>query len=62
LFNEWEAIREWGRIGQGGQIRRDTYATEYLATAARDRRAKLKQRRGYKRNEPRLPLIQQPWG
>lgn len=31
LFGEWSLIREWGRIGQPGQVRVDWYETEAAA-------------------------------
>lgn len=47
LFGEWSLVREWGRIGQSGQVRVDWYDTE---TAAKDARFDLlmeKAKRGY---------------
>lgn len=47
LFGEWSLIREWGRIGQSGQVRVDWYDTE---AAAKDDRFDIlmkKSRRGY---------------
>jgi predicted DNA-binding WGR domain protein len=47
LFGEWSLIREWGRIGQSGQVRVDWYDTE---AAAKDTRFDIlmnKSRRGY---------------
>jgi predicted DNA-binding WGR domain protein len=35
LFGEWSLIREWGRIGQPGQVRVDWYDTEAAAKDAR---------------------------
>ena len=34
LFGEWTLYREWGRIGQGGQVRMDWFADESQAVAA----------------------------
>jgi predicted DNA-binding WGR domain protein len=31
LFGEWELVREWGRIGAGGRVRRDAYPSAGLA-------------------------------
>ena len=31
LFGEWTLVREWGRIGQGGRIRLDCFATHEQA-------------------------------
>lgn len=50
LFGEWALVREWGRIGQGGQQRAAVYGTESEATAALDRQRRVKERRGYQGN------------
>jgi len=34
LFGEWTLLREWGRIGQGGQVRMDWFEDENQAVAA----------------------------
>ena len=34
LFGEWTLYREWGRIGQGGQVRMDWFEGENQAVAA----------------------------
>ena len=34
LFSEWTLYREWGRIGQGGQVRMDWFEGENQAVAA----------------------------
>ncbi|WP_244967025.1 WGR domain-containing protein [Pseudosulfitobacter pseudonitzschiae] len=34
LFGEWTLYREWGRIGQGGQVRMDWFEDENQAVAA----------------------------
>lgn len=34
LFGEWTLYREWGRIGQGGQVRMDWFKDENQAVAA----------------------------
>lgn len=35
LFGEWSLVREWGRIGQSGQVRVDWFDTEAAAKDAR---------------------------
>ena len=35
LFGDWSLVREWGRIGQSGQVRVDWYETEAAAKDAR---------------------------
>lgn len=47
LFGEWTLYREWGRIGQGSQIRMDWFTTETLAVAALITLEASKRRRGY---------------
>jgi predicted DNA-binding WGR domain protein len=49
LFGEWYVLREWGRLGQGGQVRVDICPSEAKAAAALARQAGIKQRRGYVR-------------
>ena len=47
LFGDCSLVREWGRIGQPGQVRVDWYETE---TAAKDARFDIlmqKAKRGY---------------
>jgi predicted DNA-binding WGR domain protein len=40
--------REWGRIGQGGQVRMDWFADEAQAIAALIKLEAAKRRRGYR--------------
>jgi predicted DNA-binding WGR domain protein len=47
LFGEWSLIREWGRIGQAGQVRVDWFDTEDAAKDARFNLLMKKTRRGY---------------
>ena len=47
LFGEWSLIREWGRIGQPGQVRVDWYDTEAAAKDARFDILMKKAKRGY---------------
>lgn len=47
LFGEWTLERQWGRIGQGGQIRMDWYDQEDDAVAALLLLETSKRRRGY---------------
>lgn len=47
LFGGWALWREWGRIGQGGQVRQDPCPSEAEAQARRDQLAAAKERRGY---------------
>jgi predicted DNA-binding WGR domain protein len=47
LFRRWCLIREWGRIGQSGQVRTVPFPTEGHAQAALDRQRQAKGRHGY---------------
>ena len=47
LFGEWTLQREWGRIGQGGQIRLDLFATAAEAMQALHRLKEAKLNRCY---------------
>lgn len=50
LFGQWSLVREWGRIGSGGQVRVAPYPSEDLARAAQEMAAAGKIRRGYTAN------------
>lgn len=47
LFGEWTLLREWGRIGQGGQVRMDWFSDEGQAVAALVTLETSKRQRGY---------------
>ena len=47
LFGEWELVREWGRIGQAGQVRHTLYAEQEGVAAAFERELRRRKRRGY---------------
>jgi predicted DNA-binding WGR domain protein len=47
LFGEWVLLREWGRIGSPGRVRRDCHPSEGEAAAALAKLARQKHRRGY---------------
>jgi predicted DNA-binding WGR domain protein len=47
LFGEWTLLREWGRIGQGGQVRMDWFGDEDQAVAALVMLEAAKRQRGY---------------
>jgi predicted DNA-binding WGR domain protein len=47
LFGEWTLYREWGRIGQGGQVRMDWFTDEGQAVAALITLEAAKRLRGY---------------
>jgi predicted DNA-binding WGR domain protein len=47
LFGEWTLRREWGRIGRGGRVRRDSFKSAGEALDALAELAKKKGKRGY---------------
>jgi predicted DNA-binding WGR domain protein len=47
LFGEWSLIREWGRIGSGGQVKAVICSSQAEATGSLALFAKHKVRRGY---------------
>lgn len=47
LFGECSVVREWGRIGRGGQVKATPYPTPEAARAAFDKLAATKIRKGY---------------
>ena len=53
LFGDWVLLREWGRIGSPGRVRRDRHQTEGEAISALAKLAKRKHRRGYALQEMR---------
>ncbi len=57
LFGEWTLERQWGRIGQGGQVRMDWYSREAEAEAALLALEAAKRRRGYFMEPQQLTLF-----
>ena len=47
LFGGVLLMKQWGRIGAGGRIVAEHYASEALAASALQRQAERKRRRGY---------------
>lgn len=47
LFGEWAVVREWGRIGRGGQVRTSPFPSEAEATLTMATIECQKARRGY---------------
>ena len=47
LFGDWVLLREWGRIGSPGRVRRDCHRNESEAITALAKLARQKHRRGY---------------
>lgn len=47
LFGEWSVVREWGRLGRGGQVRVVPYPSEVEAAEAMAKLVRHRARRGY---------------
>ena len=47
LFGEWTLVREWGRIGKGGQRKTEVFTSEAEAVIALATSAATKVGRGY---------------
>ncbi|WP_425502244.1 WGR domain-containing protein [Peteryoungia desertarenae] len=47
LFGEWALVREWGRIGRGGQVKTITCPSESEAASSLATLSHQKTRRGY---------------
>jgi predicted DNA-binding WGR domain protein len=47
LFDDWSLVREWGRVGSPGTVRKDWFETEEEAQTARQRLVEVKQKKGY---------------
>jgi predicted DNA-binding WGR domain protein len=52
LFGQWCFMREWGRIGRGGQMRETPYPTRGEAEGALERQRRVEERRGYSLPSP----------
>ena len=47
LLGEWSLIREWGRVGSPGTVRKDWFDTEEEAITARQMLFDAKREKGY---------------
>lgn len=47
IFGDWSLVREWGRVGSPGTVRKDWFDKEEEAILARDRLCVAKQKKGY---------------
>ena len=57
LFGEWTLQREWGRIGQAGQVRRLYFPSQEEAIRALLKLEAAKRRRGYWLKPEQLELF-----
>jgi predicted DNA-binding WGR domain protein len=60
LFGEWTLQREWGRVGQGGQVRLDLFRSKAEAERALNTLEDFKQRRAYEQVNYNQPMCKQP--
>ena len=47
LLGDWSLIREWGRVGSPGTVRKDWFETEEEALTARHMLFDAKRKKGY---------------
>lgn len=48
LFGNWALVREWGRIGQPGTVRKQWFESQEDAEVAKEELFKQKSKRGYR--------------
>ena len=49
LFDDWSLVREWGRIGSPGTVKKDWFETQALADLAFQKISQEKLNKGYQR-------------
>jgi len=47
LFEDWTLVKEWGRVGSPGTVRKEWFATETEAVAAQGLWTSKKMKKGY---------------
>ncbi|NOQ64997.1 MAG: WGR domain-containing protein [Methyloprofundus sp.] len=47
LFGDWSLVREWGHVGSPGTVKKDWFASESEADAAREKIRLSKLKKGY---------------
>lgn len=47
IFGEWALVREWGRVGSPGTVRKTWFATEAEALQAEEKFYLAKRKKGY---------------
>ncbi len=47
LFEDWALVKEWGRVGSPGTVRKEWFSTEAEAVNAREMLATKKLKKGY---------------
>ena len=47
IFGDWSLVREWGRVGSPGTVRKDWFDKEEEAVIAGEKLREAKQKKGY---------------
>lgn len=47
IFGDWSLVREWGRVGSPGTVRKEWYESEQEAISAGQKLRESKQKKGY---------------
>ena len=47
IFGDWSLVREWGRVGSPGTVRKDWFDTEGEAIMAKQALCDAKRKKGY---------------
>jgi len=47
IFGDWSLVREWGRVGSPGTVRKDWFDSEEEAIIAGEKMCEVKQKKGY---------------
>lgn len=48
IFGDWSLVREWGRVGSPGTVRKDWFDKEEEAVIAGEKLREAKQKKGYR--------------
>lgn len=48
IFDDWSLVREWGRVGSPGTVRKNWFDSEEEALAAKEKLFREKERKGYR--------------
>lgn len=47
IFDDWSLVKEWGRVGASGTVRKEWFTTEEEAIVARGKITETKLKKGY---------------
>jgi predicted DNA-binding WGR domain protein len=48
IFGDWALVREWGRVGSPGTVRKEWFGSERDAAVAGEKMSEAKRKKGYK--------------